>query len=382
MALRAANQVKTVIGAQKLQLTAKPGESLLIKDIRIANPEDTYLTLKVDKTTVGYFRTAGDLGNHLFWLPGITKPVRNVDGHRHKSLTFNAIDGVRDIAAGDDMQRIRSGNGDLTPLEVCTGGPTSGPKTLDILTSFETIPITSFPTPQPLMPNLLGWLIQKGYMKGYPVAEGETFLVEWAPVGRTIQMVIYDVYDAGDIKPTDPNGSKADEYVFVQYGKLKTVGFTTGNYKYEVCQTPPEFPDFPFEGVVPANTKMELLGILFSDVFAYRAAPAERWRTTYIKMVYQRQVLFDEDRNGLPFIGYQGPFIAYDIIIGAGYSVGGNMSDVDLRLPFQTPEPLTFVAGDELSVYLVVEGTGESVPVTTDMLEIGMIFKVSRVKPS
>jgi hypothetical protein len=382
MALKAVNQVKTVIGAQKLQLTAKPGESILIKDIRIANPSDEYLTLKVDKTTVGYFRTAGDLGNHLFWLPGITKPVRNVDGHQHKSLTFNAIDGVRDIADGDDMQRIRSGNDELTPLEVCTGGPNSGPKTLDILTSFATIPITSFPTPQPLMPNLLGWLIQKGYMKGYPVAEGETFLIEWAPDDTTIQMVIYDVYDAGDIKPTDPNGSKADEYVFVQYGRPKTIGYAPGNYKYEVSQTPPEFPDFPFEGVVPAGTKMELLGILFSDVFAFGATSADRWRTMYIKMVYQRQVLFDEDRNGLPYIGQQGPFIAYDVAIGTGYSVGGNMSDVDMRLPFQTPEPIVFTAGDELGVFMVVESTGAGVTVNDSQVEIGMIFKVSKIKPS
>jgi hypothetical protein len=381
MAIKATNQVKTVRGNKNLQLTAKTGESILVKDIRIAIPGDTYATLKIEKTTVGYFRVAGPLGNHLFWLPGITKPVKNVEGHWHRSFRLDASDGVQHIAVGDEVQRVRNGYGNPQPMFVFRGANGSGPVNAEVQTSDEIYPIVQYPSPQALVPNLLGWLIQKGYMKGYPVAEGETFMIEGVADDYAIQTVIYDIYDAEDIKPTDPNGSKADEYVFVQYGRPTNISMLGGTIKYDVCQTPPEFPDFPFAGVVPANTKMDLLGILFTDLYAWGDTGSDHIKTEYIKMIYQRQVLFDEDRNGLPYIGISTPFVEWDKTFGAGYSVGGNMSDTDMRLPFQTPEPISFIAGDEMNVYITLEGTGGGAPVNPDDVELGLIFKVSRVKP-
>jgi hypothetical protein len=48
--------VKTVLGDTDLELKADPGESFLIKDIRIYNPASNYVTLQTSKTTVGYYR--------------------------------------------------------------------------------------------------------------------------------------------------------------------------------------------------------------------------------------------------------------------------------------------------------------------------------------
>jgi len=64
MALKAQNMYKTVIGNTDLSLTAGPDESFRVKDIFIANPGSNYLTVYIEKATVGYFRIGGTLGNH------------------------------------------------------------------------------------------------------------------------------------------------------------------------------------------------------------------------------------------------------------------------------------------------------------------------------
>lgn len=56
---------KTVIGDTDLELEAKTGQGLVIKDIKIEDPANDYITVSISKTTVGYFRVGGGLGSHL-----------------------------------------------------------------------------------------------------------------------------------------------------------------------------------------------------------------------------------------------------------------------------------------------------------------------------
>lgn len=65
MGLKYSNMVKQVVGNTQLTLEAKTGESLLVKDIKIYNPSTNWLTIAIDKTTVGYFRIGSTMGNHL-----------------------------------------------------------------------------------------------------------------------------------------------------------------------------------------------------------------------------------------------------------------------------------------------------------------------------
>ena len=69
MAVKEKFMTLTVEGDDDLELQARSGESILIKDVRVYNPASNYATLRVEKTTVGYFRVGGTLGNHLGFTP-------------------------------------------------------------------------------------------------------------------------------------------------------------------------------------------------------------------------------------------------------------------------------------------------------------------------
>jgi len=68
MALRNANMMKTGVGVTTLELRADVGKSFLVKDIFVKSVPNGYLTVKIDRTTVGYFRVDDDkLGNLLHY---------------------------------------------------------------------------------------------------------------------------------------------------------------------------------------------------------------------------------------------------------------------------------------------------------------------------
>lgn len=67
MALQEPYMVKTVEGSADLTLEAETGESILVKDIMVANPSSNYAEISVERATVGYWRVGGALGNHLIF---------------------------------------------------------------------------------------------------------------------------------------------------------------------------------------------------------------------------------------------------------------------------------------------------------------------------
>ena len=86
---------KTVEGNTDLEIEAKTGQGLVIKNIMIYDPTLDYITVSISKTTVGYFRVGGDLGSHLAFHVGakIYTSVYDTIGHINQktllSLLFN-----------------------------------------------------------------------------------------------------------------------------------------------------------------------------------------------------------------------------------------------------------------------------------------------------
>lgn len=81
--------------------------------------------------------------------------------------------------------------------------------------------------------TLLKYLWNKGIFKGYPVAEGQTFIVN--PGTAMAIAIIYDIYEAGDIAPDAENGSEASEYLLINYGRKATSGtLSDGDNEYIV----------------------------------------------------------------------------------------------------------------------------------------------------
>ena len=284
------------VGADSVvELSADTGEAFMIKDVIVDGSNDNYIVLEIDKTTVGFFRVdAGALGSHLPPSQAVTKNYRIMRG-------------------------IRAG-GSVT---------------------------------------LISYMIDQGWMRGYPVAEGQTFRVKPYTSGKKLNnvVIIYEKYDAGDIKKDMPNGSEASEYVFVNYGQPSSILTTAGDYEINQIITCAEFPDFPVGDAVPSKHEIEILGLLGSECIDYDGSD-DYTNTKYLKFYKGRKVLFDDDRNGLPFYHPVFDGISAGLHIGRGFSVVGNYSLYDRREPFIPPTPLVFKAGDELKVYITAgQGT-------------------------
>ena len=223
--------------------------------------------------------------------------------------------------------------------------------------------------------TLLGYLWEKGIFKGYPVAEGQSLIIS---VGSTTRIaLLYDIYEPGDISSDAENGSEAKEYLLVNYGRKASSGVLVhGDNEYNYSILPSEFPDFPYGKDVPAKTTITFYGILASDIGVTSGSAANKQITQYIKLVKDREVLFDEDKRGLIMWGSAPSADGNNV--GNNIAVVGNYSTIDRRLPFMFSEPLTFNAGEELSVIMntsVLAGSG-NIPV--ELAEIAFIEKIVR----
>ncbi len=362
MALIEPFMVKTSLGTEAdiaVELTAKTGESLLIKDVIVRGSNDKYCVLEVEKTTVGFFRVDGHpLGSHLLAPIGFS-------GHSH-SLQLSAVS--RDDASIAYEAAVINAHGISSNTQlVAIDNPTN--------THRRAFQYAYINTP---METLIRYMIRKGWMRGYPVAEGQTFRVKPYTSGKKLNdvVIIYEKYDAGDIKATDPNGSESKEYVFVNYGQPQDALTTSGDYQVKVCKTTEEFPDFPFGEPVPSKTTIEILGILGSESLDYDG-PNDYTYTKFLKLFKGRTCLFDRDKNGLPFYQFLPSDIIVGTIFGEGLSVVGNYSSKDRREPFLPPTPLVFGAGSEVGVYITVGQGSYAGEIGTDYAEIAFIEKVT-----
>jgi len=217
--------------------------------------------------------------------------------------------------------------------------------------------------------NLMEFLTKHGVNVTIPVAEGQTLSVSrYAEAGNVI--IVYDKFSAGDILATDPNGSDSNILTFLQYASIGTTPTATGDHKLDTALTPSEFPDFPCGKVVEARHTVELLGVAGCPFVNAEAGPAN-WATSFMKFIKDREVLFDEDRNGIPFDAqntaatadaYAGNFS----LIGPGCEILVDTNVIMPGDPLMFDPVLRFEAGSELNVYLSIIKT--STP-TWDALE-------------
>ena len=372
MALKHPYMVKTVLGNAALELKADPGESFLIKDIQIYNPVTNYATLQIEKTTVGYFRVGGTLGSHLPFLSGRSEPV--ILTHGHKAFTVNATETAADTTT---FVSITEGDG-TAQADVKVGHPGGAGADIDIDT--ESVVATPGIVPMPTQKTLVGLFVELGLMAGYPVAVGETFRITGVRQVGAIQMVIYEIYDAEDMTPEMPNGSRGLEYIFCNYGNTGASITAPGTHLYTTTVNPGEFLDFPFDKVVPAKTEIDVVGVLASDFAPSENTADDHQYTKFLKFIAERITLFDEDREGLLMLGPAGVNVGARDRVGEGQSLIGNYSDVDMRLPFRLPAPLTYRAGDDLDIYLTTAGDGTYQDIAVDEHEISLIEIVRRTE--
>lgn len=217
------------------------------------------------------------------------------------------------------------------------------------------------PKPGYLNLNLMETLEDAGINIAIPVGEGQTFSYEYSS-GNAHTVIVYDLYDGGDITPVMKNGSESKDYVFVQYMDASTYPSASGDVHLDTALTPSMFPDFPCGAAVPARHTIKVLGFVGSPVGD--AADAGNYIVTdYCKIVKDREVLFDEDRRGFPF--RNGGLGAAQVEYTDNVSMIHSNSPVPVATGKPTygkalilDKPLQFMSGEELLVYLTFRLVG------------------------
>ena len=194
-----------------------------------------------------------------------------------------------------------------------------------------------------MMDNVFGRLIDLGIMAGYPIAEGQTFEVRPHTAGATvIGSIVYEIHEAGDMTSDMPNGSTAEEFVFLNYGTNGSEIAIDATGALDTTRNPSEYPAFPFGDVVPAKHEMEILGFL---LISWKDALGNlNPNYAFLKLTKDRKVLFDEDRKGIC------------VREGMGFLTWGpcRQYDGDVKL---FPAPILFGPGDELLVQMTAGDT-------------------------
>lgn len=229
--------------------------------------------------------------------------------------------------------------------------------------------------------NMMDFLTSKGVNVSIPVAEGQTFTVSrYAEAGYVV--IVFERYSAGDITQNMPNGSNATEYTFMQHMDIVTGRTTSGDALFDTSLSPGEFPDFPCGKSVPANHRITLMGFAGTPWYAGQTGPKGSY-TTHIKVIREREVLFDEDRNGIPFLSFykSGVSDLYEAefsLIGSGmHNIFSGMAGTGEPLIFDTP--IVFEAGVELNVSAVIVIVGSTPTWESGVADLAAILKVEKV---
>lgn len=228
--------------------------------------------------------------------------------------------------------------------------------------------------------NLMKVLNEAGLDFTYPIAEGQKLVL---PVldGIGDMQVLYDKYDGADILPTRPNGTASKKFSFIQYLRESAVLAASGDMLLDTAITPAEFPDFPAGRAVPSKMRIKLHGIHASPVADF-ASSNNGFYTTYLKLVRDREVLLNEDRLGVRFLGNAAATSSADYekvqsLIGCGGEHAGPTGDNKLDPPFYFKPPLEFTSGEELLVYLSWVKIGTHT-MAANLPAVGLILEVIR----
>jgi len=332
-------------------------KSFLIKDIMVANADATYTEILIDKVSVGFFRTYGVLGNHLGFPLGFSKHAHSLTTSITAAADITSFAGLDDALTNEVASKIL---GNLT-------ADTTYPRAMDYAKGL---------SPQA---TLLNFLIEVGWMAGYPIADGQKLTIR--PYVKTEYLgdvlIVYEEYDAGDMSSEMPNGSRAAEFLFTGYGDVGSVITTAKDYHLNNSNIPIIYPQFPFDVSVPSGYTIDILGILGSESLDYDAA-ADYSQTKYLKMLKDRKVLFDDERNGLLFYQPVPSDAVVGVLFAEGLSMVGGFSEFDRRAPFIFPEPLHFVAGEELTAYITAAISTAAGEIAQGYSEIGFIMRATR----
>lgn len=213
----------------------------------------------------------------------------------------------------------------------------------------------------------LGWPIE------YRIATGETMEITWdTNAVDSWAVIVYDIYDAADIKAEDMNGSRSKVRRYVHYGDNAAVAAVAEEIDTSDMWT--GGAEWPFDAeAVGEGHVYRIKGILSCPV-AIGDGTAHVAHSTYLQLMKRGTVLFDEDRQGLPFRGDAGHTAATDDYDPDG-SVIGPMSEDNPNPPLIFDPALEFVEGDTLLTRVLFDAVPTGL--TAGAVEVGYLIEHS-----
>jgi hypothetical protein len=226
--------------------------------------------------------------------------------------------------------------------------------------------------------NIMEYLAGQGINVSIPVAEGQIFSISGINAATEI-ILLYDIYDAADIRPDMPNGSAAKEYTFLQYMESSATADASEDLLLDTAKSPAEFPDFPCGKVVPARHTIEILGLVGNPVTG-GVSGSNEIMTTFVKLIKDRETLFDEDRAGIIFRGQRSggaspSWQSNFSLIGGCHDGRNENAFASAGYPLMFKPVLTFVSGEELLVYVTFALTG-SISIAGSNIDLAAIMHV------
>jgi len=354
MALRERNNVKLFSGNVDAEFSADEDESFLIKNILVYNPASDYVTVKIGRTTVGYFRVGTELGSHLAWVTGAPRHAHDITTGSTASGDETDFVGVED-AGGAEIAATMLGN-----LTVDTTYPRFG--------NFNDAYVPGHQT-------ILEYLAARGLFAGYPVPKNKKFIVEGAAQANAFVLLVYDWYDPEDITADMQNGEESNTLVWLNYGNsgaaINADGFTT----LDTPENPSEFDDFPFGERAPNQIMTRIHGFLASDFAPVENDATDDISTEFLRLKDDRRTLFDVDDQGWLMYnpGYAANLVTDEV--AEGLSLIGNLSDRDARPPLILETPLEFTGDEQLLVQLGTSQHGSGQNISADEQTVGVIME-------
>lgn len=211
--------------------------------------------------------------------------------------------------------------------------------------------------------NILTQMVDKDIMKGYPVAEGETFKIDNKDGAARYRAVYYELYDAGDMLAEMPNGSKSTEYTFVNYGTNEDAMVANSYGEADKSLNPAEYPAFPFGEEVPSKTEIDIHAILVLNFDPTGATATTRDEVRSLRLTRDREVLWDKTRIGM-----------YCTQGMSRWCWGCTRQAPVVKVQW-LPKPMTFYPGEELKVEMSCGGT----LIAAEELEIALIETIRKI---
>lgn len=222
--------------------------------------------------------------------------------------------------------------------------------------------------------NLRDVLMDLGIDFTIPIATGQSLTCTLANSG-TVITVVYDIYTADEVKPNEINGTDADIFTYLNYIENTAAIASGASGLLDKSAIGVEFPAFPAGELVPPRSEMTLFGIAGTPV-SRSVSSANVGNTGYIKLIRERETLFDINKNGLDFFGISygtGTDYSYDLL----NSVIGDGTPANPEPPLILPKPLVFIGGEELNVY-ATDNTSSSTGLGALKVELAFILQCRR----